>query len=55
MMNRFMDSFGIPIEDEGEVNKIRKSVRGNPDKMKAYLQSLIDNWPEDFPEPNPDE
>ena len=28
MMNRFMDSFGIPIEDEGEVNKIRKSVRG---------------------------
>ena len=30
MMNRFMDSFGIPIEDEGEVNKIKKSVRGNP-------------------------
>ena len=23
MMNRFMDSFGIPIEDEGEVNKIK--------------------------------
>ncbi len=54
MMNRFMDSFGIPIEEEGEVNKIKKSVRGDPQKMKAYLQSLIDNWPEAFPEPHPD-
>ena len=55
MMNRFMDSFGIPIEDEGEVAKIKKSVRGDHRKMKAYLQALIDNWPETFPEPNPDD
>lgn len=55
MMNRFMDSFRIPIEEEGEVEKIKKSVRGNPDKMKAYLQSLLANWPEDFPEPHADD
>ncbi len=55
MMNRFMDSFGIPIETADEVRKIKKSVRGDPNRMKAYLQALLDNWPDDFPEPNPDD
>jgi hypothetical protein len=52
MMNRFMDSFQIPIEDEEEVNKIKKSVRADPDKMKVYLETLTANWPERFPEPD---
>ena len=52
MMNRFMDSFGIPIEDEGEVNKIRKSVRGNPDKMKATCNRSSTTGPR-FPRTQP--
>jgi hypothetical protein len=30
-------------------------VQANPDKLKGYLQFVIDNWPDEFPEPNPDE
>ncbi|MFC1491951.1 carboxymuconolactone decarboxylase family protein [Nitrospinota bacterium] len=50
--NRLMDSFQIPIEEEADVNKIKKSVRVNPDKMKAYLETLLANWPSEFPEPD---
>ena len=52
LSNRFMDSFQIPIEEEKEVSKIRKSVSANPDKMKAYLKTVVDEWPEKFPEPD---
>jgi hypothetical protein len=52
MMNRFMDSFQIPVESEEEVNKIKNSVHANPDKMKAYLETLVASWPERFPEPD---
>lgn len=50
--NRMMDSFQIPIEEQNEVDKIKKSVRANPDKMKAYLASIVANWPDSFPEPD---
>jgi hypothetical protein len=50
--NRMMDSFQIPIEEQNEVNKIKKSVRANPDKMKAYLEAIVANWPDAFPEPD---
>ena len=53
MRNRFNDSLNIPLEAQGEVNKI--SVNVNTDKLKNYLQHVIDNWPDQFPEPNPDE
>ena len=53
MRNRFNDSLNIPLEAQEEVNKI--SVNVNTDKLKNYLQHVIDNWPDQFPEPNPDE
>ncbi len=52
MMNRFMDSFQIPIEEQSEVNKIKKSVRADPGKLKAYLETVTKNWPDSFPEPD---
>jgi len=50
--NRFMDSLHVPIEKQGEVDKIRKSVALDPARVKDYLQTMIDNWPETFPEPD---
>jgi hypothetical protein len=53
--NRFMDSLQIPLEPIGEVNKIKKSGRLDTNKLKGYLERVLENWPEEFPEPNPDE
>ena len=50
--NRFMDSLHVPIEEQGEVDKIRKSVYLDPAKLKNYMQEMIDNWPDEFPEPD---
>jgi hypothetical protein len=52
--NRLTDSLQIPIEDQSDVDKIKRSVRLDPAKVKNYLETTIENWPESFPEPNPD-
>ena len=54
LFNRVMDSLKVPIEIQSEVDKIKRSVHLDPDKVRAYLQTLLDNWPEEFPSPNPD-
>lgn len=53
MRNRFNDTLQIPLEEQKEVDKI--SVNVNTDKLKTYLQFIVDNWPDEFPAPNPDE
>jgi hypothetical protein len=52
--NRFMDSLKIPLEDMGEVNKIRKSVRLDAGKVHTYLDAMLAGWPDTLPEPAPD-
>ncbi|MYA95438.1 MAG: carboxymuconolactone decarboxylase family protein [Nitrospinae bacterium] len=49
MRNKFNDALGIPIEAQEEIdrNKIR---RKNPDDLKAYLEALLADWPDEFPE-----
>ena len=54
MNNRFIDSLKIPIENDQEVQKIKGSVNLDPNTVRQYLQTIIDNWPEEFPAPNPD-
>ena len=34
MFNRFMDSLHIPVEDEAEIDKIKRSVRVDPDRVR---------------------
>ena len=53
--NRYMDSLKIPLEPTEEVDKIKTSGRLNTDNLKQYLEFVLENWPEEFPEPNPDE
>ena len=50
--NRFMDSHQIPVEEQNEVDKIKKSVNLEPAKLKKYMQEMIDHWPKEFPEPD---
>ncbi|MDE0331452.1 MAG: hypothetical protein OXL41_06235 [Nitrospinae bacterium] len=49
MRNKFNDALAIPIEAQEEIdrNKIR---RKNPDDLKAYLEALLADWPDKFPE-----
>ena len=52
MNNRVQDSLRIPIEEESEVNKIKKSVRADTEVLKSYLETIVANWPDEFPEPD---
>ncbi len=52
--NRFQDSLLLPIEEQAEVNKIGLSIRVNTDRLKAYIERVVANWPADFPVPEED-
>lgn len=49
-----MDSLQVPVEEQKEVDKIKSSVHLDPLKVKDYLATTINNWPNNFPKPNPD-
>ena len=51
MRNRYHDSLKLPLDDDSLVNEVGR-LRPDPDKLKAYLQDVLDHWPEKFPEPN---
>ena len=55
MFNRFMDSLKIPVEIQGEVDKIKRSLMLDPDKVKAYFETVVATWPERFTQPGPEE
>ena len=50
--NRFQDSLRIPIEEQSEVEKIKKSVRTDPNQIKAFIEKLLEYWPHEFPVPS---
>jgi hypothetical protein len=52
--NRLMDSLKVPVEEKDEVDKIKNSVHLNPEKVKNYLATIVENWPARFPKPNSD-
>lgn len=54
MFNRFMESLNVPLEKLAEVDRIKKSVNLDPEKVKGYLGSVVAKWPSEFPAPNPD-
>ena len=45
MFNRFMDSLHIPIEEQGEVDKIKRSVDLDSERVKDFMRTVVDNWP----------
>ena len=46
MLNRFMESLGIPLEAQDQVDQIKRSIKLDPDKVKNYLDMVSDSWPE---------
>ena len=48
--NRFQDSLRLPIEEHGEVSKIKGSLHADSNLIKASLERLIEYWPNEFPE-----
>ena len=51
MRNRYHDSLKLP-NDEIDIIEDVGRLRPDPAKLKAYLQDILDNWPDAFPEPN---
>jgi len=50
--NRFQDTMRLPIEEQGEIDKIKSSIRANPERIKAFIETLIKTWPTEFPTPS---
>jgi alkylhydroperoxidase family enzyme len=47
--NRFQDTMRLPIEEQGEIDKIKLSVRADPLRIKSYIENLLKDWPRTFP------
>jgi len=54
LFNRLTDSLHIPVENQDEVDKIKRSVHLDPEKVQTYLGMLVNDWPQDVPGPNAD-
>ena len=54
MFNRLMDSLNIPLEVQGEVDLIKRSLHLDPVKVKSYMETMISDWPATISGPNPD-
>ncbi|MEK9678723.1 MAG: hypothetical protein VW169_10075 [Rhodospirillaceae bacterium] len=54
LFNRITDSLQVPIEEQGEVDKIKRSVNLDPEKLRFYMKTMLDSWPSAIPGPNPD-
>ncbi len=52
LFNRYMDSLGIPLEEQSEVDKIKKSLRLDGNKVKTYYETMVTHWPSAYPEPD---
>ncbi len=52
LFNRYMDSLGIPLEEQSEVDKIRKSLHLDGEKVKTYYETMVAHWPSEYPEPD---
>ncbi len=52
MFNRIMDSLKVDVELQSEVDRIKSSLHLNPDRVRSYLETLIDHWPDSFPDPS---
>ncbi len=51
MRNRYHDSLKLP-NDEVEIVEDVGRLRPDPEKLKKFLQEVLDNWPDAFPQPN---
>jgi len=52
MFNRFIDSLRVDIEAQPEIDRIRSSLHLDPVKVRGYLETLLENWPQEFAQPS---
>jgi|TARA_B100001964_G_C14148688_1_gene560983 hypothetical protein len=51
MRNRMHDSLQIDLDLPSGAAAVGAGSKVDPQDLKRYLQTLIDNWPDEFPEP----
>ena len=49
MRNRMHDSLHLDLDPPAGADAVGAGSQVSPDALKAYLQLLLDNWPEEFP------
>ena len=54
MRNRYHDSLKLPLDEKNTIEGVVvRGLRPDSEKVKDFLAEMIDNWPDQFPEPNP--
>ncbi len=51
MRNRMHDSLQIDLDPPSGAESVGRGSQVDPAKFKNYLQTLLDNWPDEFPTP----
>ena len=51
MRNRFQDSLRIPLDDPKTISGVTIGRRQDPENLRAYLEAMTAEWPENFPGP----
>ena len=54
LFNRLMDSLCIPLEGQDEIDKIKRSVHLDPNRVRNYLETVVHSWPSIIDGPNLD-
>lgn len=49
MRNRFHDSLQLDLDPPSGAESVGRGSQVDPAKFKNYLQTLLDNWPDEFP------
>ena len=51
MRNRMHDSLQIDLDPSSGASAVGAGSKVDPQGLKRYLQMIIENWPDEFPEP----
>lgn len=51
MRNRYQDALKLPLDEEMVAEDVGRP-RPNPQMLKKYLEKVLENWPDAFPETN---
>ena len=54
MRNRMHDSLQIDLDPSSGASAVGAGSKVDPQGLKRYLQMIIENWPDEFPEPPPE-
>lgn len=51
MVDLIQNALRVPLETDAEIEAMNRSPHMDPQRVKTYLETLLENWPSEFPVP----